>query len=193
MTAATSALLRPQSAPRRTPLSISPRRTGCRAPVLHPLPAPACPRSASTAWSLAKAVIRALVTDYRRCPLLISSIAIKRAPDGPSPESGTRTVQFLGYDRPEASKREHVAHPFARYRSRACGEASRSCAWASLSPSSSQPAWATDLVFPRYRLALFVHGCFWHRHTGYPNCTMQKTRADFWLAKFTANIARDRR
>ncbi len=50
-----------------------------------------------------------------------------------------------------------------------------------------------DLVFPRYRLAVFIHGCFWHRHQGCPNCTSPKTRPDFWQAKFEANVARDRR
>jgi DNA mismatch endonuclease, patch repair protein len=50
-----------------------------------------------------------------------------------------------------------------------------------------------DLVFPGQRLALFVHGCFWHRHGGCRRCTTPKTRADFWQSKFGANIARDRR
>lgn len=49
-----------------------------------------------------------------------------------------------------------------------------------------------DLVFPKHRTVVFVHGCFWHRH----DCrlaAMPKTRTDFWLAKFSANVARDRR
>jgi DNA mismatch endonuclease (patch repair protein) len=50
-----------------------------------------------------------------------------------------------------------------------------------------------DLVFPRHRLAMFVHGCFWHRHENCPNCTHPKTRPEFWQAKFAANVARDRR
>jgi DNA mismatch endonuclease (patch repair protein) len=50
-----------------------------------------------------------------------------------------------------------------------------------------------DLVFPKHRIALQVHGCFWHRHQGCPRCTSPKTRADFWIAKFEANVARDRR
>ena len=48
-----------------------------------------------------------------------------------------------------------------------------------------------DLILPRHRLALFMHGCFWHRHAGCHNCTMPSTRVDFWLKKFTANEARD--
>lgn len=48
-----------------------------------------------------------------------------------------------------------------------------------------------DLVFPRYRLAVFVHGCFWHRHSGCSRASTPATRIDFWQAKFDANVARD--
>ncbi len=50
-----------------------------------------------------------------------------------------------------------------------------------------------DLVFPRHRLAIFVHGCFWHRHAGCANCTTPKTRPEFWQKKFRGNVERDRR
>lgn len=50
-----------------------------------------------------------------------------------------------------------------------------------------------DLAFPARRAALFVHGCFWHRHVGCANCTTPKTRADFWTDKFEKNVERDRR
>lgn len=50
-----------------------------------------------------------------------------------------------------------------------------------------------DIVLPRYRLVLFVHGCFWHRHPGCPLATMPATNGDKWLAKFEANVVRDRR
>lgn len=50
-----------------------------------------------------------------------------------------------------------------------------------------------DLVLARHRLVIFVHGCFWHRHEGCLNCTMPKTRPDFWSKKFSQNIARDAR
>ena len=49
-----------------------------------------------------------------------------------------------------------------------------------------------DLVFPRLRVALFVHGCFWHRHGCY-RTTSPRTRAAFWSAKFGRNICRDRK
>lgn len=48
-----------------------------------------------------------------------------------------------------------------------------------------------DLVFPRKRKVIFVHGCFWHRHEGCGRTTFPKTRADYWNAKFSANVARD--
>ena len=50
-----------------------------------------------------------------------------------------------------------------------------------------------DIVLPKYRSAIFVHGCFWHRHEGCALATVPKTRADFWAAKFEATIERDRR
>ena len=48
-----------------------------------------------------------------------------------------------------------------------------------------------DLVFPRFRAVLFVHGCFWHRHEGCRYATTPATRTEFWQAKFDANVARD--
>lgn len=48
-----------------------------------------------------------------------------------------------------------------------------------------------DLVFPRCKKVIFVHGCFWHRHDGCSRMTFPKARADYWNAKFSANIARD--
>ena len=50
-----------------------------------------------------------------------------------------------------------------------------------------------DLIFPRYRLAVFVHGCFWHRHPGCARATLPKSRVEFWTGKFQANVERDRR
>lgn len=49
-----------------------------------------------------------------------------------------------------------------------------------------------DLVFPKYRSVIFVHGCYWHSHGCYRS-TVPKTRREFWLAKFEANRQRDRR
>lgn len=50
-----------------------------------------------------------------------------------------------------------------------------------------------DLVFPRFRVAVFVHGCFWHRHLGCRFAATPKSRTEFWQAKFEANVARDMR
>lgn len=48
-----------------------------------------------------------------------------------------------------------------------------------------------DLVLPKYRAVVFVHGCFWHRHEGCRYSTTPLTRPEFWQAKFEANVARD--
>lgn len=50
-----------------------------------------------------------------------------------------------------------------------------------------------DLVFPKHRLAVFVHGCFWHRHEGCRHASTPKSRVAFWTEKFAANVARDAR
>lgn len=50
-----------------------------------------------------------------------------------------------------------------------------------------------DLVFPSRRVALFVHGCFWHRHPGCRFAYTPKSRVDFWEAKFEGNVSRDLR
>ena len=50
-----------------------------------------------------------------------------------------------------------------------------------------------DVVMRGRRIAIFVHGCFWHRHPGCASAGTPRTRTDFWNAKFAANEARDRR
>ena len=50
-----------------------------------------------------------------------------------------------------------------------------------------------DLVFPKHNVALFVHGCFWHRHSGCKRASMPKTRKIYWTAKFKRNAERDSR
>ncbi|ESX16672.1 XorII very short patch repair endonuclease [Mesorhizobium sp. LSJC255A00] len=49
-----------------------------------------------------------------------------------------------------------------------------------------------DIVLPRYRTVVFVHGCFWHQHEGCSRASKPKTRIDFWKKKFEANVQRDR-
>ncbi len=50
-----------------------------------------------------------------------------------------------------------------------------------------------DLVLPRRRLAIFVHGCFWHRHEGCARASLPTTRRDFWERKFATTLERDAR
>ena len=48
-----------------------------------------------------------------------------------------------------------------------------------------------DIVLPRHRKVVFVHGCFWHGHKGCPRATIPETRREFWEKKLSGNIARD--
>lgn len=50
-----------------------------------------------------------------------------------------------------------------------------------------------DLVLPKYRAVVFVHGCFWHRHKDCRYATIPRTNMEFWRQKFQANVDRDRR
>lgn len=54
-------------------------------------------------------------------------------------------------------------------------------------------AGAPDLVFRRHRRIIFIHGCFWHQHSCASGNRMPKSRVEFWTAKLTGNVARDRR
>ncbi|WP_273861194.1 very short patch repair endonuclease [Pseudomonas sp. LA5] len=49
-----------------------------------------------------------------------------------------------------------------------------------------------DIVLPRLRSCIFVHGCFWHRHPGCRYAVLPKTRAEFWADKLEGNVERDR-
>jgi DNA mismatch endonuclease (patch repair protein) len=49
-----------------------------------------------------------------------------------------------------------------------------------------------DIVLPKYRAALFVHGCFWHRHPGCPFAYRPKSNVPFWRTKLNGNVRRDR-
>ena len=49
-----------------------------------------------------------------------------------------------------------------------------------------------DVVLPRHKTVVFVHGCFWHRHRKCKNCTTPTNRRAWWLKKLEGNAARDR-
>ena len=48
-----------------------------------------------------------------------------------------------------------------------------------------------DIYMKKYNTAIFVHGCFWHRHEGCKYAYMPKSKIEFWQKKFDANIKRD--
>jgi DNA mismatch endonuclease (patch repair protein) len=48
-----------------------------------------------------------------------------------------------------------------------------------------------DLVFPKLKSIIFVHGCFWHRHNGCSRASLPSTRRPYWERKFERNVARD--
>ena len=49
-----------------------------------------------------------------------------------------------------------------------------------------------DVVLPKYKTVIFVHGCFWHRHEGCKDTTTPKTRTEFWKEKFKKNVENDK-
>ena len=48
-----------------------------------------------------------------------------------------------------------------------------------------------DIVLPKYKTVIFVHGCFWHRHKNCKLATVPKTRTEFWMDKFEKNLQND--
>lgn len=50
-----------------------------------------------------------------------------------------------------------------------------------------------DIVLPKYKLVIFVHGCFWHRHQGCRYATTPEQNRERWQEKFKQNVERDRR
>ena len=50
-----------------------------------------------------------------------------------------------------------------------------------------------DVVLPKYRTVIFVHGCFWHQHPGCDNANRPSTRQDYWFPKLDRNVARDKK
>jgi DNA mismatch endonuclease (patch repair protein) len=49
-----------------------------------------------------------------------------------------------------------------------------------------------DIVLPRHKTVILVHGCFWHRHEGCRFAYTPKSRAEFWIKKLESNVVRDR-
>jgi DNA mismatch endonuclease (patch repair protein) len=50
-----------------------------------------------------------------------------------------------------------------------------------------------DIVLPRHQTVIFVHGCFWHHHTGCLKSKLPTTNVEFWTDKIMTNVRRDRR
>ena len=60
-------------------------------------------------------------------------------------------------------------------------------------PKNKQLPGKPDIVLPKYRTVIFVHGCFWHGHAGCKNFRYPKTRTEWWKAKIDGNVARDKK
>lgn len=50
-----------------------------------------------------------------------------------------------------------------------------------------------DIVLPKYKVVIFVHGCFWHQHKGCRYAVLPKSNIEYWLPKLTRNTDRDER
>ena len=50
-----------------------------------------------------------------------------------------------------------------------------------------------DIILPKHRAVVFVHGCFWHRHQGCPHATTPSSRQEYWLPKFNRTVERDKK
>lgn len=50
-----------------------------------------------------------------------------------------------------------------------------------------------DIVLPKYKTIVFVHGCFWHQHPGCKAARIPDTNSEFWKEKFARNVVRDQK
>jgi len=60
-------------------------------------------------------------------------------------------------------------------------------------PKNKELPGKPDIVLPKYKTVIFVHGCFWHRHKGCKGATTPKTRTEWWQEKFDRNVSNDRK
>lgn len=49
-----------------------------------------------------------------------------------------------------------------------------------------------DIILPKYKTVIFVHGCFWHQHPGCKRSTIPKSNIDYWIPKLKGNVKRDK-
>lgn len=49
-----------------------------------------------------------------------------------------------------------------------------------------------DIVLPKYKTVIFVHGCFWHQHKGCRRANIPKSNTDYWIPKLKGNTKRDK-
>ena len=50
-----------------------------------------------------------------------------------------------------------------------------------------------DIVFPKYKTVVFIHGCFWHMHSDCKIARIPKSNTDFWITKLNHNVEKDQR
>lgn len=50
-----------------------------------------------------------------------------------------------------------------------------------------------DIVLPKHKIVIFVHGCFWHQHAACIDCSKPKTRSNYWAPKLQGNQVRDKK
>jgi len=50
-----------------------------------------------------------------------------------------------------------------------------------------------DIVLVKYKTAIFVHGCFWHRHQNCNEASRPKTNSEYWETKISKNMERDKK
>lgn len=50
-----------------------------------------------------------------------------------------------------------------------------------------------DIVLPKYKTVIFIHGCFWHSHKNCKKAQLPETRYEFWQKKISGNVVRDKK
>ena len=96
-----------------------------------------------------------------------------------------------GYLEPRKKIRGHVPNQGQGYEARGYASKSPFCPRISLSCQCQDSSRKPDIVLPRYKTVIFVHGCFWHGHPGCKYAYTPKSNTEFWVNKISGNQERD--
>lgn len=90
-----------------------------------------------------------------------------------------------------ATEQKYGGDPLKEYEAGSISAKTAVCKRVSLQDRRQKYSWASRYFPRKYNTAIFIHGCFWHRHQGCKYAYAPKSRVEFWQKKFDDNVRRD--